>query len=193
MTDAEEQLLPPTLVAAVHLQVSLTLEPTHVRTVLHFEETIGTVERSCFCIICVLLYHLCHFSSLYRQLLARFADRNWCCCKCPGTRETQTTSQAEQFKGTRHTPCRTRLREDKQVYTGYDRDSAISSVVGVSEDRVQLYVTDDTVDRTERHGKESMAKQEATQMESMLEMFLKMKDDDRKREERREREGKTCG
>ena len=58
---------------------------------------------------------------------------------------------------------------------------------------MQLYVTDDTVDRTERHGKESMAKQEATQMESMLEMFLKMKDDDRKREERREREGKTCG
>ena len=79
---------------------------------------------------------------------------------------------------------------------GYDSDSAIRSIVGVSEDRVQLYVTDNTVDRTERHGKESMAKQGATQMESMLEMFLKMRDDDRKgrKEGREKRErGKTGG
>ena len=48
----EEQLLPPTLLAAVRLQVTPTLEPTHVRTVLHFEETIGTVEE-------LFLYHLC--------------------------------------------------------------------------------------------------------------------------------------
>ena len=104
------------------------------------------------------------------------------------TRDTDYKPSGRQFKEMRHTPCRTRLREDKRVYTGYDSDSAISSIVGVSEDRVQLYVTDDTEDRTERHGKESMAKQGATQMESMLEMFLKMRNDDRKREERRERE-----
>ena len=108
------------------------------------------------------------------------------------TRDTDNKPSKRQFKGTRHTPCRNRLREDKHVYTGYDSDSAISSIVGVSKDRVKLNVTDDTVDRTERHGNECMAKQGATQMANMLEMFLKIRDDDRKRKERkRNRKGKS--
>ena len=90
-------------------------------------------------------------------------------------------------KGKRHTPCRTRQTHSRHVYTGSDSDSGLSGFVGENDTTV-LYLHDETITHTRRYSKENMARQEKTQMESIMEMFLKMSEDDNIIEDRREQE-----
>ena len=93
------------------------------------------------------------------------------------SREQSDAEYKSHFKskGMRHTPWRTRPKKETKVLTGYDSDSAISSVI-----------VDDESPQSSKQGTGNMARQEKTPIESMMEMLITMMEDDRKREERRE-------
>ena len=81
----------------------------------------------------------------------------------------------------RQTPCRKRQRFVKETFQGYDNDSGVSTFVNVwSPER-------ESVEGSEER---TMAKQEKSNMDKMMEMFMRMREDDRKEreEERKERE-----
>ena len=87
-------------------------------------------------------------------------------------REDQDYRPHGQLKRTRRTPCKTRHQSDRLEYPGYDSDSGISTTaVAESPPRIR------------------MAKQDKTKLEEMMEMFMKIRDQDKKDDnERRELE-----
>ena len=91
-------------------------------------------------------------------------------------------------KGTRHTHCRTRHREERKQYTGYDSNSAISSTIVDEVEANQCYLPDVENTHSRKQGTGNMARQDKTPMDSMMEMFLKMREDDLTKKDKRERE-----
>ena len=78
--------------------------------------------------------------------------------------------------------------EERKVYTGYDSDSAISSVIVDEVVANQCYLTDIENTHGRKQGTGNMARQDKTPMESMMDMFLKMREDDLTKEDKREME-----
>ena len=74
----------------------------------------------------------------------------------------------------RRTPCRTRHREERKVYTGYDSDSDISSIIVDKVVANQCYLIDVENTHNCKQGTGNMARQDKTPMESMMDMFLKI-------------------
>ena len=92
-------------------------------------------------------------------------------------------------KGTRCTPCRTRTREDTNAYIGYDSDSAISSIVVSEVGASKYYLQEESTTHVRKYDSGKMAKQDKSPLDNMMELLIKMREDDRKdRKEWRERE-----
>ena len=83
-------------------------------------------------------------------------------------------------KGTKRPPCQTRQRFVKETFDGYESYSVISTLVNVrSPERYTLERTHTREDKVV----ETMSKQEKTQMDKLMEMFMRMREDDRKEKE----------
>ena len=90
-------------------------------------------------------------------------------------------------KGTRHTPCRTRKKFVRQPFQGYESDSGISTFVNVGSPQGLVRLAEGG-SRKKVEKVDKMAHQEKSQMEVMMEMFVKMREEDKRREEDRREE-----
>ena len=90
-------------------------------------------------------------------------------------------------KGTRHTPCRTRKKFVRQPFQGYESDSGISTFVNVGSPEGLVRLAEGG-SRKKVEKVDKMAHQENSQMEVMMEMFIKMREEDKRREEDRREE-----
>ena len=87
-------------------------------------------------------------------------------------------------KGTRNTPCKTRTKFVSRAFQGYKSDSGVSTFVNIGSPERYLLEQEVIVSKQARKV-ESMAKQKKSQMEVMMEMFARMREEDMKREEER--------
>ena len=87
-------------------------------------------------------------------------------------------------KVTRHTPCRTRKKFVRQPFQGYESDSGISTFVNVSSpDGLVRIAEGGSSMKVEKV--DNMAHREKSQMEVIMEMFARMREEDKRREEER--------
>ena len=63
----------------------------------------------------------------------------------------------------RRTPCRTRHREERKVYTGYDSDGAINSIIVDEVEANQCYLPDVENTHSRKQGTGNMSRQDKTQ------------------------------
>ena len=91
-------------------------------------------------------------------------------------------------KDTRRIPCKTRQKESIDIFSEYESDSAVSSYVS----RERVSGAGQLVKDSRQYSTTAMAKQDSkAAFIQMLEMMMKMREDDRKeRKEREEREEK---
>ena len=102
------------------------------------------------------------------------------------SKEQRDTDYRPHFKPktTIRTPCRTRKTLLRREFEGYKSDSGVSTFVNVGSPERYLVAQQR---KPSQDKVEEMAKQDQSQMEVMMQKFIKMREDDSKRElERRE-------